>query len=150
MQDVTLAPDRLQIYRIGRIGFDLAAQPVDLDVDRALSAVAAAACQFVTRDRGPWPLCELPQQVAFAFRQLDRLVLPLEFSTPDMEGQITQPDGIARTVPALAAAQKEGGEELALEPPLLLYEANGCYTPEAAAILRVRPESSQRKRRTQA
>ena len=38
IEDVALAPDRLQVNRVRRVGFDLAPQAVDLNVDRPLAA----------------------------------------------------------------------------------------------------------------
>src|SRR5258705_7672663 len=73
---IALSAHGLQIDWIGRIGLDLAAQPVDLHVDGALAAARRiVAGQFVAGDRRAAPLGEQAQEVALALGELDALVL---------------------------------------------------------------------------
>src|SRR5688572_9061618 len=92
VENVALATDGLQIDRVRRIGFDLAAQTIDLHVDGAFAAGRIVARQLVPGDRRAEAAGEQAQEIALTLRELDRLLTALELATPDMESVVAHAD----------------------------------------------------------
>src|SRR5690606_21323717 len=78
-QPVSNTAHCLQPYRIGRVALDLAAQSVDLHVDRPLAHLRVVAHQFVTRNRLSGALGEDRQDFLLALGQPQRLPATLQF-----------------------------------------------------------------------
>ena len=75
----------LQPDRIGRIALDLAAQPVDLDVDGALADFRIVADKLVAGYRLTCPRREDRQDLLLAVGQLQRLAATLQFAPGNLE-----------------------------------------------------------------
>src|ERR1700754_1451600 len=76
---------RLEPDRIGRVAFDLAAQPIDLDVDRALADLGLVADKLVARYRLARPRREDRQDLLLPVGQLQGLAATLQFTPGDLE-----------------------------------------------------------------
>ena len=80
------------IQRIGGIALDLAAQPVDLHVDRALADAVATVARPA---RGAAPsrpglLASSAQHVAFAVGEVDDVVAALQLAAREMEDEVAE------------------------------------------------------------
>src|SRR5262249_8771690 len=105
VQYIALASDCLQINWICRIRLDLAAQTIDLHIDRALTARGVVAGELVAGDRRARPLREEPQEIALPLREFDGLVLALELPARDVKRVIAHPDLVPRARRTLSALE---------------------------------------------
>src|SRR6185295_12720696 len=91
-QPVADAANSLQIYRIGRVRFDLPAQAVDLDVDRALAGRTVAGGQVTARHRDAGRGGEDRHDLALAIGQVDRLAAAAQLALLAVEGERSEAD----------------------------------------------------------
>src|SRR5690606_12674795 len=84
-QPVADAAYGLEPDRVGRVALDLAAQPVDLDVDGALADVGFPGDEFVARNGFAGAAGEDRQYLLLAVGQLERLAAALQFAARDLE-----------------------------------------------------------------
>jgi hypothetical protein len=87
---VSRAPRRLQVYRIGRVLFDLSPQPIDENVDRSLLGGAARARQRLARNDRTGIRAKQTKHLALALRNADRIVSGTQFSPLEREGKTSK------------------------------------------------------------
>src|SRR3954453_18630220 len=95
-QPVANSARRLQVHRVRRIGLDLAAQPVDLDVDGPLAATVRNFQELVPLDGLAGTGCEHAQELALSFGDTHRLVATLELAALEVEGERAEADHLDR------------------------------------------------------
>ena len=79
-QPVADAAHRLQEHRVGRIDLDLAAQAVDLHVDRALVGAGAAAGEILAGDVAAGAVAEDGQDLALALGDADDVLVAAQLA----------------------------------------------------------------------
>src|SRR6516162_3472202 len=84
-QPVADAAHRLQIERIGGIGLDLAAQPVDLHVDGAFAGGTVARHQCQARYGFAWRRGEDRHDLALAVGEMDEIAAAAKLEALAME-----------------------------------------------------------------
>ena len=95
-QPVADAAHGLHEQRIGGIALDLAAQAVDLHVDRALADRAAVAGERHARHGLARRRGEHAQHLALAVGQADRSSPLAQFAAPDVKHEGPEADGFGR------------------------------------------------------
>src|SRR5947199_297422 len=76
--------------RIGWIVLDLAAQPIDLHVDRAFTGIAAIAGECQPRHGLAGRSSEQPQHLALAIGEVNDLLAALELAARDVEAELAE------------------------------------------------------------
>src|SRR6185437_16608793 len=90
-QPVTETAHRLHEKRMGRVAFDLTAQPIDLDVHRAFASRTAITGERRARHRLARRGGENPQHFLFAVGQTDNVVTMAQFAARKMIDERPEP-----------------------------------------------------------
>src|ERR1700735_831396 len=102
-QAISRSSRRLQVYRIGRVLFDLAPQPIDEDVDRSLLSGATRSRQRFARNDRAGVCAEQAQHLALALRNANRIVSSTQFSALERECEASE-----ATASGLRPARRRG------------------------------------------
>src|SRR5712691_10905560 len=106
LERIASAADGLQIARVARIGFDLAAQPGHLHIDIAdVAAELRRFRQVLARDRLAGPRCEARQQPRLGSRQAHDLAGAEQLAAGEIEAKSAKAKGARHLVGDPAALE---------------------------------------------
>src|ERR1700722_1832747 len=143
-QPIPRSSRRLQVYRIGRVLFNLAPQPIDEDIDRSLLSGAARSRQRLARNDRARVCTEQAQHLALALRDANRIVPSTQFSAFKRENEASEANdaGLEASRRRRAASPQLGGDPQQQFARLELFCEIGSDANFEAALAMLRVATS--------